>query len=117
MKIGHIVVEDLKTGAGIKTLSYKIFTSVRKLFVVILLMRRELIFAKEMHPVIQVSLLIANTLVQLFYMIKVQPFETMELNYVEIFNTIVLYFFSVMMLLKTNNPWNPDESGIYLSPN
>ena len=39
-----------------------------------------------------------------------------ELNYMEIFNTIVLYFFSVLMLLKTNNPWNPEESGIYLTP-
>jgi len=39
-----------------------------------------------------------------------------ELNYMEILNTIVLYFFSVLMLLKTNNPWNPEESGIYLTP-
>ena len=79
-------------------------------------MRRELIFVSEMLPIVQITLLILTSIFQLIYMIKFLPFEKNDLNYMEIFNTSVLYSFSVMMLLKMNNPYDQKESGFYLTP-
>ena len=79
-------------------------------------MRRELIFVLEMLPIVQITLLILTSIFQLIYMIKFLPFEKNDLNYMEIFNTSVLYSFSVMMLLKMNNPYDQKESGFYLTP-
>jgi len=79
-------------------------------------MRRELIFVSEMLPIVQITLLILTSIFQLIYMIKFLPFEKNDLNYMEIFNTSLLYSFSVMMLLKMNNPYDQKESGFYLTP-
>jgi len=79
-------------------------------------MRRELIFVSEMLPIVQITLLILTSIFQLIYMIKFLPFEKNDLNYMEIFNTSLLYSFSVMMLLKMNNPYDQNESGFYLTP-
>ena len=49
-------------------------------------------------------------------MIKVKPFEKTELNQIEIFNDMVLYYFSILMFLKLINPKHQSESGYFMTP-
>jgi len=65
-------------------------------------------------PIFQVAILITITMFHLIYMLLVKPFEERDLNILEICNNLFLYGLSVMMLMKTNSPEEPNTSGLYL---
>jgi len=94
LKVGHIVLEDLKHRSGLKPLFFKAVCSIRKLFIVLILMRREL-GINWIGPLLQVWSLLVSALVMLVYLIKIMPFDNEKLNLIEILNNMMLYFLSL----------------------